>query len=107
MKKFVLTTVALAALSGTSQAYTGNEKYRACQIAMQPHVSSADMPDAAWCAGYVDGIFDLTPGLCGRRISTGQTIMVLVNYMQMHPQELNEAMSEIAMKAFQQAWPCR
>jgi hypothetical protein len=72
--------------------------------------------NAAKCSGLVEGIAygasaarDIPgAGVCpDPRVSVGQTIRVVVNYIDARPARLNEPFKALALEALRAAWPCK
>ena len=63
------------------------------------------------CIGTVDGIFYVDDGICpsrkGGKISLGQVVRVVVQYVDNHPARMHEDFKKLALEAVRAAWPCQ
>ena len=63
---------------------------------------------AGLCAGYVNGVWDVSDKICTPKGSTlGQAIRVVLKYLNDHPERLHEHMAELVVDALRAAWPCK
>ena len=110
---FVLMFVGCATCS-PQDVSIGNWLLTSCQLSIKSleaeHVS--DSPYEAmrdgYCTGLVQGIADTSPHVCpGEHVTNGQTIRVVLKYLQDHPEVLNRKSSRLAEEALSKAFPCR
>jgi Rap1a immunity proteins len=63
-----------------------------------------------WVAGFIEGLgygvggkdFCLPKG-----VTTGQSMAVVVKYIEARPQRMNESFGKLAREALIAAWPCK
>ena len=112
MKKFntilAFTAVMLSANSAFADYYSGNKLLEYCN----PDSSERDI-----CTGYVAGIRgaidtwkiweNIDSGICvPKEISLGQSIKVVVKYLEANPGKLHLSASSYVLNAFIDAFPC-
>jgi Rap1a immunity proteins len=116
-------------VQGQAQAQTGRDLLIDCQnvpkIGMSdsmPPPSSTDIRKAAYCLGYLQGAREilqiweasnkakasnLPPIACISSESTTQELaMVVVKYLNDHPNKLHEGYTLVAFTALEEAYPC-
>jgi hypothetical protein len=60
------------------------------------------------CVGIVDTVAELTGGVCHPAgATTGQSVRIVVKYIDDQPARLHETFSVLAREALQAAWPCK
>jgi hypothetical protein len=112
---FLSVTVSAHADSGA----TGNMFYQSCMAAAdimeRHHPSDEQFEKAPMCLGAVTAIMNLEPflksefAMCppkGSKISYGQMILVISDYLKKHPEQLHENFHMLAVLALNTAWPC-
>jgi hypothetical protein len=111
-KSITILTITAAMLSGNSafaDYYSGNKLLEYCN----PDSSGRDI-----CIGYVAGIRGATDtlniwenidsGICvPKEISLGQSIKVVVKYLEANPGKLHLSASSNVLNAFIDAFPCK
>jgi hypothetical protein len=113
-----------AFLSVTASAHadsgaTCNMFYQSCVAAADimegHHPSDEQFEKAPMCLGAVTAIMNLEPflkpefAMCppkGSKISYGQMILVIADYLKKHPEQLHENFHMLAVLALNTAWPC-
>jgi hypothetical protein len=116
---------ALALLAGTVSARAATENasamlfYSSCMAAADilggplgpsnPQVGADDLDKAPMCLGAITAITKLEPllkpefAMCP---PSGQTVLVVANYLRNHPEQLHENFHRLAVTALREAWPC-
>jgi hypothetical protein len=115
---FALLTVNAPANAADLEA-TGNMFYQSCMAAADVmeghHLSEDQFEKAPMCFGAVTAIINLEPflkpefAMCptkGSKISYGQMILVIADYLKKHPEQLHENFHMLAVLALNTAWPC-
>ena len=99
-------------------AVTGTMYYQSCMAAasiMEGSPPSDALDKAPMCFGAVTAIINLEPflkpeyAMCppsGSKISYGQMILVIVDYLKKHPEQLHQNFHMLAVLALNTAWPC-
>jgi hypothetical protein len=87
----------------------GAEDLKGCRAASEKR--RVDDFKVWFCMGIVQGALwslQKASAVClpDDGVSTGQGLIVLVKYMNDHPEELHEQTSILAFRAFVKAWPC-
>lgn len=98
---------------------TGNMYYQSCMAAADimegHHPSDEQFEKAPMCFGAITAIMSLEPllkpefAMCpptGSKISYGQMILVVTDYLKKHPEQLHENFHMLAVLALNTAWPC-
>jgi hypothetical protein len=97
---------------------TGNMFYQSCMAAasiMEGNPPSDAFDKAPMCFGAVTAIINLEPfikpefAMCppaGSKISYGQMILVIADYLKKHPEQLHQNFHMLAVAALNTAWPC-
>jgi hypothetical protein len=102
MKRLISICIAVILLTAIPAiSLTGNQLK---QDAVSPGCYSKGYFD-----GYVLGVLDLTKDrrCIPERVEMGQTLDVIKNYLNDHPEELHLPASDLVLKAIQMAWPCK
>ena len=73
-------------------------------------ITSSDATRQWLCAGFVSG---LAFGIAGKdfcppkRVTAGQSVAVVVKYIEARPQRMHEHFGKLAIEALTAAWPCK
>jgi hypothetical protein len=60
-----------------------------------------------YCTGLVNGVTNASPRVCpDEAVTTGQTLRVVVKYLEDHPEELHLDNAVLVEKALAKAFPC-
>jgi hypothetical protein len=60
-----------------------------------------------YCIGLVNGVTNASPQVCpDEAVTTGQTVRVVLKYLEDHPEELHLNNAVLAEKALAKAFPC-
>jgi hypothetical protein len=115
---FALLTVNAPAGAADSAA-TANMFYQSCMAAAAiiegRHLSDDQFEKTPMCFGAVTAIINLEPflkpeyAMCppkDGKISYGQMILVIADYLKKHPEQLHENSHMLAVLALNIAWPC-
>jgi hypothetical protein len=113
-----------ALLAGTPPAHaaladaSGNMFYQSCMAAasiIEGNPPADALDKAGMCFGSVTAIINLEPflkpefAMCpppGSKISYGQMVLVIAEYLKKHPERLHENFHMLAVLALNTAWPC-
>lgn len=111
MQKLLTTALffALSAAAAASTFRTGNDLLLSCK--------AADTFNQGVCNGYMTGVFDVenafTEAGVSKRIfcipagaTAGQLQLVVIQYLEEHPEELHLTAAGLTLLAFQDAFPC-
>jgi hypothetical protein len=91
-------------------------RYPTCQAFIESRIpqTSTESFDKGYCAGILQTMIWLGPTLSeGSRycppvgVTVGQSTRVMVKFVEGNLARQNEPFDQLAMQAFQQAWPCR
>jgi hypothetical protein len=97
---------------------SGTMFYQSCMAGasiMEGNPPSDALDKAPMCFGAVTAIINLEPflkpefAMCppeGSKISYGQMILVIADYLKKHPEQLHKNFHMLAMLALNTAWPC-
>jgi hypothetical protein len=59
------------------------------------------------CTGLVEGLKYVDSRSCAPKgVTLGQTVRVVVAYIERRPQRMHENFKELALEALREAWPC-
>lgn len=99
-------------LSASSVAATDSESANfimpGCRLWIQNEKAVRDPFDQGICGGAVIAITRVAAGVCPPPRSTGgQSIRVVVKYIDSIPARQNESFYRLAAEALRKAWPCR
>jgi hypothetical protein len=94
--------------------YTGNEIREECSINVHnPKSTSMDGYKGGFCNGFLWGVFQLGSDLAepGRfcrpdDANLEQAFLVLLKYLDEHPEQTDVNAVTLAVRAFKAAWPC-
>ena len=91
--------------------FTGNHLYQGCKAAVTRQMPTETLKiHAGICLGIVNAVIVLHGGemICPpANVSTGQTIVMLVKYMEDNPDKLNYPLSVLAEHFFTNSWTCK
>jgi len=91
--------------------FTGNDLYQGCKAAVTRQMPTETLKiHAGICLGIVNTVIVLHGGelICPpANVSTDQTIMMLVKYMEDNPDKLNYPLSFLAEDFFTNTWTCK
>jgi hypothetical protein len=127
--KRVIFALLLASIPSSAFAQSshrsGNDLLSECQDALKESVAIANLVTAGRCFGYLEGLNDSEglkrrpsdsartlddPGLrqwcTPAGVTMGQIAMVIVKYLNDHPERLQEDKFDLARQALKRAWPC-
>jgi Rap1a immunity proteins len=60
-----------------------------------------------FCFGLVSGLTEEVPGICapdGSKVSQG--VRIVVQYVDSHPERMDDSFAKLAVEALKAAWPC-
>lgn len=115
-------SVALVSSADAESSESANYKLPACRdfnaaADNNLDVSRALVQDAnrlfraAACGGEVNGVartLEITDQMCPPRgVTRGQTMAVVMNYIERIPERQNESFAGLTIEALKRAWPCR
>ena len=102
-----LVAIQLTDLGGQDlAARDGSALLHLCAVALEPN--GAGDGRAGVCIGMVAAVSDLADDAClPSDRSTGPMILVVMNYLSEHPEELDERDTTLILKALQDAFPCQ
>lgn len=106
MKSFLAVAIAIASVSMAMPAHamTGWDFYSQCGNAF-----TAGFANRGMCHGYITGFADamsLDGQLCLRGANDVQAVMVVQNWLRMHPQNLSRPAPAMIRNALLSAWRC-
>jgi Rap1a immunity proteins len=96
----------IGALGAGGSTTTGNELYKACENEAYSRTNDNYLARGI-CFGIVIGVAYYTPSCDPPGVTYGQTLKVVVQYMQQHPEILQKELAVIARDALLRAWPCK
>ena len=106
--------IGLAAVRAEAQkdSITGAAMLSACRAFLEgpEALKSATQQEnlrAGFCAGYVLAMVTEETEACVPPISGKDAVAKVVEYLETHPDELDDAFEEIIERAFIASWPCR
>jgi hypothetical protein len=115
----VFAFLSVSAPAHADSGATGNMFYQSCMAAADiiegHHPSDEQFEKTPMCFGAVTAIMNLEPflkpefAMCppkGSKISYGQVILVIADYLKKHPEQLHENFHMLAVFALNTAWPC-
>src|SRR6516165_189843 len=96
-------------VQGTSLAFLG------CKAFVEDQAKNAELVSAAnFCSGVVHGLAYVGKILPAELIfctpptsDARQLARVIINYIEAHPQRMNEDFRTLTLEAFHNAWPCK
>ena len=96
-------------VQGTSLAFLG------CKAFVEDQAKNAELVSAAnFCSGVVHGLAYVGKILPAELIfctpptsDARQLARVVINYIEAHPQRMNEDFRTLTLEAFHNAWPCK
>ena len=126
MRSLALVAVVLALgvfpVHAHAQVQTGADLLKNCQIVLESKPSNAAMLDGVSCLSYLRGMsetFDLWKVFNDRRkqnnpppacvpngVTAREIALVVVKYIKGHPGEMHHAVSDVALAALMDAYPC-
>jgi hypothetical protein len=91
----------------------GNFLLGSCQISLRVMDNPSIRVDVyeAWrdgmCLGLIAGVAEASPLVCyANGVTNGQSLRVVVKFLQDHPEKLNERDTTLIREALAQAFPC-
>jgi hypothetical protein len=86
---------------------TGNQLLQSCVNFATGDRTSEDWLEKGVCAGVVMAVQEIDPTICApAAVTIGQSALVVVRYMQQHPETLHLPLSILVQTALRQTWPC-
>lgn len=120
MKVFAIATVIVGmSCSGAAMAATGNELSEQCQAFIKDPTPPSKYFASGVCAGYINGMIDglhIARAISPDRVrvcfpdhgfTSLQGVKVVQQYLDTHPERLNEDAMILTSAAFKQAFPCK
>jgi hypothetical protein len=112
---FIALCIVVATVGQCFAQVTGNEILKDCQVNLHnPNSTMIDAQNIAFCQGFLWAIqrvgYDLTEPYRFCRPDEGtlkQGSLVLLKYLNDHPEQLHEDAVLLAVRAFRAAWPCQ
>jgi hypothetical protein len=68
--------------------------------------NSVSTYEQGMCVGLVHGLAYMSGSCFPKGVTRGQTIRVVIAYIERHPQRMHEDFRELALEALHEAWPC-
>jgi len=118
---FVLVIFALP-VHARAQVQTGADLLKNCQVVLESNPNNTAMLDGVSCLSYLRGMsetFDLWKVFNDRRkqnnpppacvpngVTAREIAIAVVNYIKQHPPEMHHAVSDVALTALMNAYPC-
>ena len=111
---FIALCIVVATVGQCFAVYTGNEVREECSINVHnPNSTSMDAYKGGFCNGFLWGVFQLGSDLAepGRfcrpdDANLEQAFLVLLKYLDEHPELTHESAVRLSLRAFKEAWPC-
>jgi hypothetical protein len=105
--RIVCAGVLLLSFAGEAIGANANEIVAACKSVMSTPHNASEAQKQGFCAGAVEGIGHVDPGICTPMGSTlEQWIRVVIRYIDSRPARLQEDFYKLAQEALRDAWPC-
>jgi hypothetical protein len=89
---------------------TGTEMLPACRAFLEgpgPHATQEQTLQAGFCAGYVLGIMAEETEACVPTVPAREAVRTVVEYLETHSDQLNEAFDDLVEHALIATWPCK
>lgn len=123
MKSLWIIAVLITLLSMQGSVIASESRLlRSCEILItwkNPDHSNEDRYDAGFCLGYISGVYELNtayqragkvekPFFCApeKGVTNGQNVSILINYLEDHPDKLQDGNLQLTLAAFMEAYPC-
>jgi hypothetical protein len=112
--------IAFLVIFQSSNSYGGNGTGSSYQLGCRLLASDTRVPadtieavKVGECSGAIEAIFMLRRALdpsirfCPPpRVAPGQTVKIVVKYLDAHPEQMNDDFTLLVVRAFDQVWPC-
>src|SRR6266540_5030739 len=90
---------------------TGNEMLPLCRAFLEgpgllEHATPEQALRAGFCAGYVTGILEESTDACVPPVSAREVVLTVVEYLDTHPEQLNDDFEDLVERALLATWPC-
>jgi Rap1a immunity proteins len=90
---------------------TGKEMLPICRAFLEgpklaEHATAGQALQAGFCAGYIVGRIDESTDACVPPVSGIEAVEKIVNFLEAHPEELDQDFEELVGRAFPSIWPC-
>jgi hypothetical protein len=118
----VVLTLVVFPVHAPAQVQTGADLLKNCQVVLESKPNNTAMLDGVSCLSYLRGMsetFDLWKVFNDRRkqnnpppacvpngVSAREIAIVVVKYIKGHPAEMHHAVSDVALTALMDAYPC-
>jgi hypothetical protein len=91
---------------------TGTEMLPACRAFLEgpgsfEHSTQEQTLRAGFCAGYVLGVMAEETEACVPPVSAREAVRTVVDYLDAHSEQLNEAFDDLVERALTATWPCK
>ena len=124
MRSFALVAVAVAIfpIHSRAQVQTGADLLKTCQVVLESKPNNIAMLDGVSCLAYLRGMsetFDLWKVFNDRRkqnnpppacvpngVTAREIAIVVVKYIKRHPTEMHHEVSDVALTALMDSYPC-
>lgn len=110
---FALSLPAIATAQEPLSYVNGAELLKDCTAATnrRNQVEVTDSSDPGWCDGLVYGVWNALGAfgiVCSpAEVKLSQVVLVVLKYLQDHPEQLHETQYRLVRKALVQVWPCK
>ena len=90
---------------------TGKEMLPVCRAFLEgrkliEHATAEQALQAGFCAGYIAGMIDETTDACVPPVSGIEAVQKIVDFLEAHPEELDQDFEELVSRALPSVWPC-
>jgi Ssp1 endopeptidase immunity protein Rap1a len=118
VRALICAAVVLSGSPATAQKVpfenSANALFQGCKAATQNEkLDPQTATVASYCNGVIYALASVSDRLsnplersCVPAISMGQTMRVVVKFLDDHPERLHENFVQLTLEAFHQAWPC-
>jgi Rap1a immunity proteins len=98
--------------SAQKDTRTGTEMLPSCRAFLEgaealKHATPEENLRAGFCAGYVIGMLTEETEACVPPIKGNDAVRTVIEYIEAHPDQLNEPFDDLVERALITIWPCK